>query len=150
MYNKVELIGRVGKDPEMRAGKSASFAIFSMATTEHYKGETFTTWHNCMAFGKVAENIVKYVGKGSLVHVAGRINHRDYVDKSGVKRYVTQIMVNQIHFLTKNTVRGQDSADASGYQGYNDDAYVPERDGGEYGPGVPPSEEGPLTDDTPF
>jgi len=103
--NKVELIGHLGKDPELRyltSGKAV--AVFSIATGEEWKDEDGkkqerTDWHNIQAWGKLAEICAQYLKKGSLVYVDGSIHTRSYDDKNGVKRYVTEIVIQKLLML---------------------------------------------------
>jgi len=102
MLNKVQLIGRLGKDPEIRNTNAGSVANFSMATSEKYekngeKKET-TYWHNIVAWNKTAEIIGKYVHKGDMLYVEGKITNRSY-EKDGVTRYITEIVVFNIVLL---------------------------------------------------
>lgn len=104
--NQCTLMGYTGSDPEVKTigtdGKKV--AKFSLATTEKFKnraGETVeeTEWHNIVAWGATAEFIEKYVKKGKPILVNGKIKNRSYDGKDGVKRYVTEIIVNEIIFL---------------------------------------------------
>lgn len=103
--NKVQLIGRLGKDPEMRYTPAGYVvATFSIATNESYKdkdGKTTTTtdWHNIVAWEKPAEICGQYLHKGSLAYIEGKIKTRSYDDKSGGKRYITEIIANTIEML---------------------------------------------------
>lgn len=106
--NKAMLIGRVGQNPEIKTineqGRKA--AQFSLATTERYKdrnGEVKeqTEWHNIVAFDKTAELIEKFVAKGMLLYVEGKLRTRSWDDQNGNKRYVTEVLVNTIQFLEK-------------------------------------------------
>jgi single-strand DNA-binding protein len=105
LKNKVQLIGNLGNNPEIRTmdgGKK--MARFSVATNETYrsaKGEkvTETQWHNLIAWGKVAEIAEQFLNKGSEVAIEGKLTNRNYTDKDGVKRYVTEIQVNEILLL---------------------------------------------------
>ncbi len=105
MRNKVTLIGNLGQNPEVKelnGGKKV--AKFSLATNESYlnkAGEkvTDTQWHNLIAWGKTAEIIEKYVTKGSEIAIEGKLLNRNYTDKEGVKRYVTEIQVNELLML---------------------------------------------------
>lgn len=106
--NKAMLIGRVGQNPEIKTineqGRKA--AQFSLATTERYKdrnGEVKeqTEWHNIVAFDKTAELIEKFVVKGMLLYVEGKLRTRSWDDQNGNKRYVTEVLVNGIQFLEK-------------------------------------------------
>ena len=103
--NKVQLIGNVGQTPEIRNLESGKkVASFSIATNEFYKnskGEKVqdTQWHNVVTWGKQAELIEKYVDKGKEVAIRGKLTSRSYETQSGEKRYVTEILVNEILFL---------------------------------------------------
>ena len=105
LRNKVQLIGNVGNDPEivnLESGKK--LAKFSIATNENYKnakGEkvTDTQWHNVVAWGKTAEIIENYVPKGKEVAVEGKLTSRSYEDKDGVKKYITEIVCNELLLL---------------------------------------------------
>src|ERR1051325_5933598 len=99
LRNKVQLIGNLGQNPEVKelnGGKKV--AKFSLATNETYRNKagekvTDTQWHNLVAWGKTADIIEKYLKKGSEVAVEGKLLNRNYTDKEGVKRYVTEIQV---------------------------------------------------------
>lgn len=105
LKNKVQLIGNLGQNPEIKTldgGKK--LAKFSIATNESYRnanGEKVieTQWHNLVAFGKLAEIIEKYITKGSEVAVEGKITYRTYNDKDGIKKYFTEIQVNELLML---------------------------------------------------
>ena len=91
--NKVILIGRLGKKPELRNLESGkSVANFSLATSEKYKGEEQTTWHNIVMWENVAEIAERYLDKGSLVYLEGKIQNRSYDDNDGNKRYVSEVV----------------------------------------------------------
>ncbi len=106
LQNKVQLIGNLGSNPEVRNTETGKkMARISIATNENYrnaKGETVkeTQWHNAIAWGKNAELMEKYLTKGSQVAIEGKLMTRNYVDKEGVKRYITEIQVNDILFLS--------------------------------------------------
>ena len=105
LKNKVQLIGHLGAAPEVKkteAGKK--YAKFSVATNENYrntKGEkvTETTWHNLVAWGKVADIAEKYLNKGTEVAIEGKLISRSYTDKNGVKKYITEVQVNEMLLL---------------------------------------------------
>ena len=105
LRNKVQLIGNLGMNPEVKTldgGKK--LAKMSIATNETYKnskGErvTETQWHNLVAWGKTAEIVEKFLKKGSEVAVEGKLVNRNYTDKEGVKRYITEIEVNELLML---------------------------------------------------
>lgn len=105
MKNRVQLIGNVGQDPEIKTLESGKkFAYLSIATNESYKndkGEKVeqTEWHRVTAWGKVAEIIEKYVEKGKEVAIDGKLTHRSYDDKNGEKRFITEVVVNEILLL---------------------------------------------------
>ncbi len=107
LRNKVQLIGHVGNEPEivnLESGKK--LAKFSIATNESYKnskGEkiTDTQWHNIVAWGKTAELIENYVPKGKEVGIEGKLTSRSYEDKDGVKRYVTEVICNELLLMGK-------------------------------------------------
>ncbi len=103
--NKVILIGNLGKDPELRYAPSGSaVATFSLATNEQWKDQEGnpqerTTWHNIVIWGKLAEIAAEYLKKGRKIYIEGRLQYRDYEDKSGNKRFVTEIVVNDLVML---------------------------------------------------
>jgi len=110
LRNKVQLIGNLGKAPEIKnidSGKK--LAKFSVATNEVYtnnKGEKVkeTQWHNLVAWGKLADIAEKYLDKGSEVVIEGKIITKDYLDKDGNKKYTTEIQVNEMLMMgTKNS-----------------------------------------------
>ena len=107
MKNRVQLIGNVGHNPEIRTLENGrKLAHLSIATNEIYKndkGEKVeqTEWHRVTAWGKTAEIIEKFVTKGKEVAVDGKLTHRSYDDKNGEKRYVTEVVVNEILLLSK-------------------------------------------------
>ncbi len=107
LRNKVQLIGNVGNDPEIKSfdgGKKV--ANFTIATNESYKNEKGekveqTEWHKVSAWGKTAEIIEKFVTKGKEVAIEGKLTHRSYEDKNGEKRYTTEVVANEILLLGK-------------------------------------------------
>ncbi len=107
LRNKVQLIGNLGNDPEIVKLESGRLlAKFSIATNESYKnaeGEkvTDTQWHNVVAWGKTAEIIEKYVTKGKEVAIEGKLTSRSYDDKDGQKRYITEVVCNELLMLGK-------------------------------------------------
>ena len=97
--NKVFLVGRLGKDPEIRfSGDGNAIANFSIATNETWKNkegnqQEKTDWHNIVVFGASAEKYIQpYVKKGTLVSVEGKLQRRDWEDKDGNKRYTTEVV----------------------------------------------------------
>ncbi|MFV8333254.1 single-stranded DNA-binding protein [Flavobacterium sp.] len=107
MKNRVQLIGRVGQDPEVKTldgGKK--LATVSIATNDVYYKENGdkveqTEWHRVTAWGKTADIIEKYVVKGKEIGIEGKLTHRSYDDKNGEKRYVTEIVANEVLLLSK-------------------------------------------------
>ena len=105
LRNKVQLIGHLGNDPEiinLESGKK--IAKFSIATNESYKNEKGekvedTQWHNLVAWNKTAEIAEKYLKKGKEIVIEGKLSSRSYEDKEGVKRYVTEIVVQEMLML---------------------------------------------------
>lgn len=103
--NKVLLIGNLGKDPELRyTPDGLAILRFSIATSEYFNDKSGnkserTTWHNIVVFGKMGQNIANYLSKGKQVFVEGRINNRSYDDKEGNKKYITEIVANNIVLL---------------------------------------------------
>ena len=107
LKNSVRLIGNLGAAPEVKnLEKGNKVAKLSLATNETYtnaKGEkvTDTQWHNLVVWGKQAEVVEKYLTKGSEIAVEGKLATRTYTDKEGVKKYFTEIVVNDILMLGK-------------------------------------------------
>ncbi len=105
LRNKVQLIGNLGKLPEVKTFESGKKLVkMSIATNETYtnpKGEKVkeTQWHNLVVWGKLADVAEKFLDKGSEVAVEGKLVTKDYVDKEGVKRYATEIQVNEMLML---------------------------------------------------
>lgn len=104
MFNKVILIGRLTKDPESRKTTNGNInATFTLAVNRNYKtkeGEQEADYIGCSAWNKLADTISKYCTKGMLVAVEGRLQIRNY-EKEGTKRYLTEILVENISFLSK-------------------------------------------------
>ncbi|ADE12194.1 single-stranded DNA-binding protein [Sideroxydans lithotrophicus] len=104
--NKVILIGRTGKDPEIRyMTNGEAVANFSLATSENWKDKSGekqerTEWHNCVAYRRLAEVIGEYIKKGALLYIEGKIQTRKWQDKeTGKDRYTTEIIVNEMQML---------------------------------------------------
>ena len=103
--NKVQLIGNVGNTPEVRnldSGKKV--ASFSIATNEFFKNSKGdkvqnTQWHNIVAWGKTAEIVEQYAGKGKEIAIEGKLTSRSYETSEGDKRYVTEVVANEILLL---------------------------------------------------
>jgi single-strand DNA-binding protein len=110
LKNKVQLIGNLGNAPEVKNIESGKkLARFSIATNENYrnaKGEkvTETTWHNLVAWGKVAELAEKFLLKGTEVMIEGKLINRSYTDKDGNKKYISEVQVNELLLLNNKQV----------------------------------------------
>lgn len=105
LRNSVQLIGRLGKDPEVKTfDKGKKMASFTLATNETYKnqkGEKVqdTQWHSLVVWGKLVDNVSKYLKKGSEIAIEGRLIHRTYETSNGEKKYFTEINVNDLVML---------------------------------------------------
>jgi single-strand DNA-binding protein len=110
LRNKVQLIGFLGASPEVKTIENGKKLVrFSLATNESYRNSEgdkviTTQWHQLTAWGAVAEIVEKFVDKGSQVAIEGKLINRNYTDKEGVTKYVSEIQVSEILFLgTKST-----------------------------------------------
>lgn len=102
--NKVILIGNVGKDPEVKhLENGTTLAKFSLATTEVYKKDnekrSTTEWHNIVAFRNLGDIVKNYVKKGDALYIEGKIQTRSWEDKDGNRKYITEILGNNIQML---------------------------------------------------
>ena len=103
--NKVILVGNLGKDPDLRYTPSgAAVATFSIATTERYKDrdgnrQEKTEWHNIVAWRQLAEICGKFLHKGKQVYIEGKIQTRSYDDRDGNKKYITEVVADQMQML---------------------------------------------------
>jgi single-strand DNA-binding protein len=117
--NKVMLVGNLGKDPELRFTASGrAVARFPMATSESWTDndgnrQERTEWHNVVVWGKEAESVGQYLTKGRQVHVEGAIRSRQYDDKEGQKRYITEIISQRVTFLGSGRGEGTAARDTS-------------------------------------
>lgn len=129
MVNKAILVGRVGKDPEVQTSTSGKTVVkFSLATTEKYKDKETTEWHNIVVWNKLAEIAGKFVSKGSLLFIEGKITYSQWEDKNGVKRNKVEIIANNFKMLTsKSQLQGY--VDEAKKQFNNDDRdFIPGED----------------------
>ena len=116
--NKVFLLGRLGKDPEMRATQGGTtVANFTLATSDRQKDaqgnwQDHTEWHNLVAFQRTAEIVRDYCKKGSQIFVEGKIQTRSWEDKEGQKKYRTEILVNDLSLLDS---KGSGGGEGGGY-----------------------------------
>ena len=112
--NKVMLIGNLGKDPELKYTPSGvAVATFSIATSEQWKdqegnAQEKTEWHNIVAWRKLAEIVGEYLKKGKKVYIEGKLQTRNY-EKDGVKRYITEIVADQLIMLDSMGQRSSSS-----------------------------------------
>jgi single-strand DNA-binding protein len=110
--NKVILVGNLGKDPEVRfTGGGKAVCKFPLATSETWNDaeghkQERTEWHNIVVWGKTGENCGQYLSKGRQVYVEGSIRSHSYDDKDGNKRYMTEIVAQQVRFLGGGAGRG--------------------------------------------
>lgn len=108
LRNKVQLIGRLGQDPEIVTFKDGNkLAKFSLATDDSYKDKTGQKiervyWHNLVVKGGLVNVIENYVNKGQEIAVAGKLTNKSYQTKQGEKRYITEILVNELLLLSSN------------------------------------------------
>ena len=107
LRNRVQLIGHVGNDPEIKTLEGGKkLANITLATNDYYKnaqGERVeqTEWHRLTAWGAIADLIEKYVSKGKEIAIDGKLTHRSYDDKNGEKRFVTEVTINELVLLGK-------------------------------------------------
>ena len=112
LRNKVQLIGNLGQNPEIRTfDNGKALARFSLATTDSYRDAsgkkiTETQWHNLVAWGNLAKTVEKYLIKGSEVAVEGKLTHRSYDDKDGKKCYFTEVVLSDMVMLRSKNQRG--------------------------------------------
>ena len=127
MLNKVQIIGRLGRDVELRQTPSGqSVASFTVATDESYTSRDGqkveqTEWHRINVFGKQAELCGKFIGKGSLVYVEGKLRTRKWTDQSGQERSSTEINADRVQFLDRKQEQPQRQAQAQTPAKHDDD-----------------------------
>ncbi len=108
LRNQVQLIGRLGAEPEMKTFKSGTHKVsLSIATSETYKNKegefiTETQWHQVVAWNATASYADKYLNKGTEIMVQGKLTHHSYEDKNGITRYVSEIVADQLLIISKN------------------------------------------------
>lgn len=117
LVNRVQLIGNLGKDPELKNTPTGKQLLrVSLATNETYKdakGEfvTTTTWHNLVAWGPIAERMATRLHKGEKIAIAGKLNHRQWEDKNGERKYMTEIVVEDYMDLNSSKENSGKNAD---------------------------------------
>lgn len=152
MWNKCQLIGRLGTDPDIKyLGSGTPVANFSFATDEKYtnkQGEKVidTQWHRIVCFRNLAELVEKYLKKGSPAFIEGKIKYRSYENKEGVTVYITEIYADEIRFMgSKQSGGGNSKAQA------NNDPRGSQPEPGPQGSGPNPGTNVPDgADDLPF
>ncbi len=118
--NKAILVGNLGKDPELRYTPSGTaVCTFSLATTDRFKNkqgeqQERTEWHNIVVWAGLAEICGKYLTKGKQIYVEGRIQNRSYDDRDGNKRYISEIVVNEMQMLGRAGEQGGGSGSSGG------------------------------------
>lgn len=131
--NKVILVGRLGKDPELRYTPAGTAVVtFSMATTENYKDrdgnrQEKTEWHNIVAWRQLAEICGKFLHKGKQIYIEGKIQTRSYDDRDGNKRYITEVVADQMQMLGSR----DDNQGGGGYGGQQDSDQSSTQHGGQ-------------------
>ncbi len=167
-FNKVLLIGNVGKEPEVRHLESGTaVASFTLATTERFKDKNGafadqTEWHNIVCWRNLAELAEKYVTKGTQLFIEGKIRSRSWTDQTGQKRYTTEIIADNIRLLGKKSDNPASATGLPQQGGYQQQEPYPQQAGytrqsnspqtGDNAPSQPvqdfPAED--ISDDLPF
>ena len=114
--NKVILIGRLGKTPEIINTERTTICSMALATDEGYKDKSGnkvekTEWHNLVCYDKLAEICEKYLDKGSQIYIEGKLKTRSWEDKSGNKRYTTEVIMNSMQMLDTKKKESQNNSD---------------------------------------
>jgi len=126
--NKIVLIGRLTKDPEVKnTPNGAIVTTFSVAVDRGFKkkdGTTETDFINIVTWRKLAENCGKYLAKGKMAAISGRLQIRSYVDKQGTKKYITEVIADDVQFLSpKNEVQEREPGEETeGFKDYEGDS----------------------------
>ncbi len=145
MMNRVLLVGRLTKDPELRyTPNGIAVATFTLAvnrTFSNQQGEREADFINCVVWRKPAENVANYLKKGSLAGVDGRLSTRNYEGQDGKRVYVTEVVADSVQFLEtrssgNNEQRGSFAPQPSGF-GYNDQGSNPFGSSGNNRPSAP-------------
>jgi single-strand DNA-binding protein len=151
--NKVILVGNLGADPEMKYTPSgAGVCEFRIATSESWNDKNGqkqerTEWHRVVVWGKRAEVCAKYLSKGRQVYIEGRLQTRSWDDKDGNKRYMTEVVANDVQFLGGGSRDGASGGGGGGGGGGRRDDVPPPPD--DFGAGGGGGRGGP-DDDIPF
>ena len=120
--NKVQLIGRLGKEPEIQRFENGGIKVkFPLATSEKYKDRNGnlveqTEWHNVVAWRRLAEIAESFLRKGSAIYVEGKITTRSWDDQNGNKRYMTEIVADNFIMLDKKQDTIQSNVETGSYE----------------------------------
>ena len=129
--NKVILIGRLARDPELRTtAGNISVATFTVAVNRPFSpqngGDNGADFINCVVWRRAAENLARYCHKGSQIAVEGRIQNRNYTAQDGTKRYITEILVDNLTFLgSRSDNQGSAPQDNTSANNYSANNYAP-------------------------
>jgi single-strand DNA-binding protein len=130
VINSVILIGRLAKDPELRFTASGKAVCqFSIAVNRPFSKTNEADFFNIVVWGKVAESCANYLAKGRLVGIEGRLQTRSYENQAGEKKYVTEVVANQVEFLEWAKKEENNQADFGGEISLDDFEAVDEEDG---------------------
>ena len=119
--NNINLVGRITKDLECKMAGNTTVCNFTIAVNRRFakEGQQKADFINCVCFGKIADNLCKYQGKGSLIGVAGSLNIDQYQDQEGNNKSFTKVVANEIEFLGSNENKGNN--ENQNFQPINDD-----------------------------
>jgi len=153
MVNKVILIGNLGSDPEVRyTGGGTAVTNFNIATTDVFNNkegnrEERTEWHKIVVWGKRGENGAQYLSKGRSAYIEGSLQTRNYDDKDGIKRYVTEVKAMKVVFLGGKSDGGYTASESKNSNGQGQSRnYAPPQSQPQDAP--PPADD--FDDDIPF
>lgn len=129
--NKVILIGNVGKDPEVKhLENGVTLAKFSLATTEVYKKDnekrSTTEWHNVVAFRNLGDIVKNYVKKGDALYIEGKIQTRSWEDKDGNRKYITEIVANNMQMLGGGKSEESSASEETSKASKEEESSIPE------------------------
>lgn len=117
-FNKIILVGNLGRDPELRyTPQGTPVATFNIATNEKRKGkegdQNITTWFRCVAWGRLAETVSQYLVKGQQTYVEGRLKLEEWQDREGKQRYTLEVNVSSIQFLGGGSGQAKDEYESA-------------------------------------
>ncbi len=117
--NRVELLGRVGTEPELRQTRGGTAVCRLRLATERRSsgGESQTDWHNLVVWGKTAEAVAEYAQKGDRIYASGRLGYDSWENQDGQRRQTTEVHANEVVFLDNSTSRGAETAPAETSRG---------------------------------